>query len=112
MEQFVKGEIVVVHFPFSDISDTKRRPAYVAAVLEGDDIILCQITSKKRNDRYSVPLSYSDFEEGALHIESAIRPNRIFTAEKSIVLYKAGTVNAPKVKEVETALIRIFRRQF
>ena len=111
MEQFVKGDIVVVPFPFSDLSDTKRRPAYVAAVLKGNDIILCQITSQKRNDRYSVPLSDSDFEVGALHVESLIRPNRIFTAERSIVLYKAGTVNSAKVKEVETALVRIFGGQ-
>lgn len=111
MEQFVKGDIVVVPFPFSDLSDTKRRPAYVAAVPEGDDIILCQITSKKRNDRYSVPLSYSDFEAGTLHVESVIRPNRIFTAERPIILYKAGTVNAAKVKEVEDVLVRMFRGQ-
>jgi mRNA interferase MazF len=108
MEQFVKGDIVIVPFPFSDLSRTKRRPAYVAAELEGDDVILCQITSKKRKGGYSVPLSDSDFEEGTLHVDSVIRPNRIFTAERSIVLYKAGTVNSAKVKEVETVLFRIF----
>lgn len=108
MEQFVKGDILVVPFPFSDLSDKKRRPVFVAAVLEGDDLILCQITSKKRNDSYSIQLSDSDFEEGALKVESLIRPNRIFTAERSIVLYKAGKVNSAKVKKVEEALARIF----
>ncbi len=110
MEQFVKGDVVVVPFPFSDLSDTKRRPAFVAGVLDGDDLILCQITSKKRDDSYSVPLSDSDFEEGTLYVESVIRPNRIFTAEKSIILYKAGTVNAAKMKEVEEVLVGIFRK--
>jgi mRNA interferase MazF len=108
MEKFVKGDILVVPFPFSDLSDTKRRPTYVAAVLEGDDLILCQITTKKRSDRYAIPLSDFDFEEGALKIESVIRPNRIFTAEKTIILYKAGRVNSLKVKEMEDALTAIF----
>jgi len=46
MERFVKGDIVVIPFPFSDLSGTKRRPALVIADFHGDDILLCQITSQ------------------------------------------------------------------
>ncbi len=46
MARFIKGGVVVVPFPFSDLTQTKRRPALVIAELEGDDIILCQITSQ------------------------------------------------------------------
>lgn len=109
MEQIIKGDVLVIPFPFSDLTDIKRRPVFVAAVPGGDDVILCQITSKKRNDRYAIPLSDSDFKEGGLKVESMIRPNRIFTADRSIIVYKAGTVNAVKVKEVEDALVRIIR---
>jgi hypothetical protein len=45
MGRFVKGDVVVTPFPFSDLSDSKRRPALVAAALKGGDVILCQITS-------------------------------------------------------------------
>lgn len=45
MERFVKGDVVVVPFPFSDLTKAKRQPALVIADLEGDDLILCQITS-------------------------------------------------------------------
>jgi hypothetical protein len=44
--RFVKGDVVVVPFPFSDLAQAKRRPALVVAELEGDDRILCQITSR------------------------------------------------------------------
>lgn len=43
MGRFVKGDVVVVPFPFSDLSAAKHRP--VLASLAGDDVILCQITS-------------------------------------------------------------------
>ena len=45
MARFVKGDVVVVPFPFSDLSQSKRRPALVITELTGDDLILCQITS-------------------------------------------------------------------
>jgi hypothetical protein len=44
--RFVVGDVVIVPFPFSDLSESKRRPALVLAVLTGDDLILCQITSQ------------------------------------------------------------------
>lgn len=47
MARFVKGDVVVIPFPFSDLTQSKRRPAIVIAVLDGDDLILCQITSQK-----------------------------------------------------------------
>ncbi len=45
MEKFIKGDVVVMPFPFSELSGSKKRPALVLADLPGDDILLCQITS-------------------------------------------------------------------
>ncbi len=46
MGKFVKGDVVVINFPFSDLSGVKRRPELVVANLHGDDVILCQITGR------------------------------------------------------------------
>ncbi len=54
MEKLVKGDVVVVPFPFSDLTEAKRRPALIVSVLRGDDVILCQITSKEIKDYYHV----------------------------------------------------------
>ena len=92
MAKFVKGDVVVIPFPFSDLSGSKRRPAMVLADLPGSDIILCQITSRYRKDKYAIGLSQTDFETGELPVQSYIRISRIFTADKNIILRKAGTV--------------------
>jgi len=108
MERPVKGDIVVIPFPFSDLSASKKRPALVVANLTGDDVILSQITSAAKNDQYSILLAKNDFSAGNLKVESRIRPNRLFTADKSIVEYRAGTLKKEKMKEVEQKLISIF----
>jgi mRNA interferase MazF len=61
-----EGDVVVVPFPFSDLTEAKRRPALVLAKLDGVDVILCQITSQQFRDRYAIPINESDFEEGYL----------------------------------------------
>jgi len=93
----VRGDVVVVPFPFSDLTEAKRRPALVLAELDGDDRILCQITSQQFRDKYAIPTDESDFEEGSLRKMSNIRPNRIFTADCKIILYKAGHLRSDKI---------------
>ena len=107
MGKFVKGDVVVVPFPFSDLSSSKRRPAMVVAQLVGDDVILCQITTPIRGDGYSVPLSKADFDSGGLDHDSHIRPNRLFTADSDIVAYRAGKLSAAKIKEVIEKIVAI-----
>jgi len=110
MEEFMKGDVVILPFPFSDLSSSKKRPALVVVNLTGDDIILCQITSESRIDDYSIVLENNDFRKGSLNLTSVIRPNRLFTADKSIILYKVGSLKENKTKEVIDEIIRIFKK--
>jgi mRNA interferase MazF len=107
MGAFIKGDVVVAPFPFSDLSAAKKRPALVVATLTGTDVILCQITSRTVADSYAVPLSESDFTGGSLRQASNVRPNRLFTAESSIILYRAGTLSATKMQEILAKLLQI-----
>ncbi len=107
MVTFVKGDVVVVPFPFSDLSAAKRRPALVVAALTGDDVILCQITSRAVADSYAIPITDSDFTTGGLRQDSYMRPNRLFTADSSIILYRAGILNTSKVREIITKIVQI-----
>ncbi len=107
MAKFVKGDVIVVPFPFSDLTQAKRRPALVLAQLEGDDVILCQITSKTIKDNYALSLKDQDFETGSLKQSSNIRPNRIFTADSHIILYRVGSLKAGKLSEAIDKIIEI-----
>lgn len=110
MEKFVKGDVVVVPFPFSDLTQAKRRPALVISKLEGDDLILCQITSQAIKDNYAILLDDKDFETGSLKQPSNIRPNRIFTADSHIILYKVGNLKIEKLNEVIEKIVEIIRK--
>jgi len=102
--KFVKGDIVVLSYPFSDFSGTKRRPALVVADLDGDDVILCQITSQAKTDKYALQLQEEDFTDGKLNIASVIRPNKIFTADSNIILYTACKITKEKAGIVIKAI--------
>jgi mRNA interferase MazF len=109
MAKFIKGDVVVVPFPFSDLTQSKRRPALVVSKLEGDDIILCQITSQTVKDNYAILLDDKNFETGSLKQPSNIRPNRIFTADSNIVLYKVGNIKTDKLNEIIEKIVEIVR---
>ncbi|MEN4007083.1 MAG: hypothetical protein PQ964_06995 [Methanobacteriaceae archaeon] len=74
----------------------------------GDDLILCQITSQQIKDKYAV--SIEDFKTGALRQKSNVRPNRIFTADCHIVLYRLAHLKPDKINDVIERIVDILRR--
>ena len=107
MGGLVKGDVVVVPFPFSDLSASKKRPALVAATLTGNDVILCQITSKAKSDSYAISITTNDCASGNLNQPSNVRPNRLFTADSQIVIKKVATLNPVKMQEITDRLVQI-----
>jgi len=110
VEGFVKGDVVVLPFPFSNLAASKRRPALVVAALQGNDVILCQITSQARPDDYSITLEHSDFKQGALSLTSAICPNKLFTADESLIEYKTGSLKRSKIDEAIESICSILQK--
>ena len=94
----VVGEVVVIPFPQTDLKAGKRRPALVLVDLPGDDVILCQITSRARSDESSIALDAADCERGKLYQASFIRPQRLFTVEQYVILYSVGKVKGNKAR--------------
>ena len=101
MVSFIKGDIVLFPFPFTDLSNRKLRPCLVISDEMNEDILLCQITSQKiRKDRYCVEIRKNETIGGTLGIDSYIRANMIFTANKKQILKRICRVEGREYKEV------------
>jgi len=68
------GSVVLVHFPFSDLSASKLRPAVVLARASDEDHVLCQVTGSPYSDPAAIRLDDSDFATGSLQRVSFARP--------------------------------------
>ena len=80
------GSIVLVPFPFSDLSRSKLRPAVVLAEVGRGDRVLCQVTSNPYGDASAIPLDESAFARGSLRVASYARPGKLFTASDDLVV--------------------------
>ncbi len=100
-----RRSVVLVAFPFSDLSTSKLRPALVLADAGRGDWLLCQITSKPYGDPIAVELAAVDFDAGGLQIVSYARPLKLFTAHQSLLRGVAGVLGAQTHARVVAALV-------
>ncbi|MEK6934000.1 MAG: type II toxin-antitoxin system PemK/MazF family toxin [Nanoarchaeota archaeon] len=107
--KYEKFDILLVNFPFSNLAQTKIRPAVVIKELEGDNIIFCQITTKKRGIiKYEIPLNKSQCE-GDIRFNSKVHIDMIFTLHESLVSRKIGFIKDERVKkEIDFKLKELF----
>lgn len=99
METFTRGDIVLYAFPHTNLKERKLRPCLVLSNEMKNDILLCQITSQKsQKDKFSIELLTTDTKEGSLLINSFIRANMLFTAEKFDIRKKVCIIKPDKYK--------------
>ncbi|MBI5352791.1 MAG: type II toxin-antitoxin system PemK/MazF family toxin [Chloroflexi bacterium] len=101
------GDVVVLPFPFSDLSESKVRPAVVLARAGKGDWILCQITSNPYGDAQAIVIAQTDFESGMLRLQSYARPAKLFTANEGLIISIEGTLKPEKLNEIRSAIIKI-----
>ncbi len=101
------GSVILVPFPFSDLSRSKLRPAVVLASAGQGDWILCQVTSKSYADTRAVTLTGGDFEKGSLRLTSYARPTKLFTAHESLFVNEAGVLSAASLKRITAEVVSV-----
>jgi mRNA interferase MazF len=101
------GDVVVLPFPFSDLTENKVRPAVALAHAGRGDWILCQITSNPYGDAQAVVIDTTDFESGMLRLKSYARPSKLFTANEGLMISIEGTLKPEKLTEIRKAIIAI-----
>lgn len=100
MEKLTVGSVVLVSFPFSNLKGKKFRPALVLARVGFNNYILCQITSKPYSSKTAIVIELSDFKKGKLPVKSFARPDKIFTADPSIIKGKTGDLSLSKRRAI------------
>ena len=105
------GAVVLVPFPFSDLSRNKLRPAILLAGAGREDWIVCQITSNPFGDTRSFPLAPSDFSTGMLQHTSYVRPGKVFTAHESLIASAIGTLRPEMLTTVRNAVIAVIQQR-
>ena len=101
------GAVVLVRFPFSDLSQTKLRPAVVLALVGRGDCILCQITSKSYGDPSAIELNNDAFASGSLRVVSYARPTKLFTANENLITSQVARLKPDALRIIAQAVTRI-----
>lgn len=109
MVTLAAGAVVLVPFPFSDLSRSKLRPAVVLAGAGKGDWVLCQVTSKSYADPQAVELNNADFSNGSLKVVSYARPGKLFTANSGLMVASVGALKKEVLTRVVDAVVKLLR---
>ena len=104
------GTVVLVRFPFSDLSRSKVRPAIVLADTGRNDWVLCQVTSQPYTDPLAVEVTNGDLASGSFRKDSYARPGKLFTANAAIMTKEIGELKSEKLEEIIRAVISLLEK--
>jgi len=100
------SDIVLLHFPFTDLSGAKLRPALVLteATVHGD-FLAAQVTSQTHH-LAQVALCDGDFALGRLPKASIVRSDKVFTLNQSLVVRRVGRLRQPAFERIQAEICR------
>jgi len=101
---YKQGDIIIVPYPFSDnLKKYKYRPAVIVSNKKSnglnEDVLICPITSKSRENEFSYKLKEKDTKE-ALPVQSEVRCNKIVTIRKSLLKRKFNYLKQQALREI------------
>ena len=108
MGTFAVGTVVLVSFPYANFTKFKKRPALIVGNAEFNNIILCQITSSADASKSAIALCDSDFSKGGLHLDSFVRPDKLFTVESSVIERTVGVLQTRKLSFIKAQIQNLF----
>ena len=102
------GEIILIPFPFTDLTSQKTRPAVVLSnkTPHSEDIVIGAISSKKRAGDISIVST--DLFEGALPLISYCKIGKIVTLHTKIIVSVIGKLHREKINEILTETRDLF----
>ena len=109
--RYKRGDIVLVSFPFTDLSSSKRRPALVVSPDSFNqtmqDLVLAAITSQGAEDS-TLTIDQDDCIDGRLPKRSIVKPAKLFAMHSTLVLKKICALRAEKLEAVLAGIRQFF----
>jgi mRNA interferase MazF len=102
-----KGEIVLIIFPFSDLSGNKLRPSIVLAESKFE-VTVCFITTQF-SLLQSFDIAINPTQLNGLHKKSLIKVSKIATLEKALIKGVMGKVTNTELQEINNNLKLFFK---
>jgi mRNA interferase MazF len=103
MPSYFQNEIVLVRYPFSDLSGSKVRPAVVVQAPHiSQDIIIVPLTSKTTG-LLAGEFPVSNWKNSGLNVASAVKRG-LYTIHLSLVVKSIGKLSEGDAKTLETSL--------
>jgi mRNA interferase MazF len=108
-----QGSIVLVDFSYSNLKETKFRPALVISSSEYNeesiDVVVLRVTSRGRDRIWDLEILKDDVAEGTIDIEpSYVKIDSLYTVEKNIVRKVVARLKEGKIKEIRQQLLELF----
>lgn len=110
MALYVKGDLVLTPFPFSDDEEFKVRPALILAVLpygKSTDYLVCIVTTQSVPDPLLLSLINADMDGGRLSQDCFLRPGYVYTVGQSSIKRRLGTLKPAKLEQVTNILVSV-----
>lgn len=109
-----KGDIVLVPFPFTDLTGTKLRPGVILWVDHaGNDITLCFISSQNVTnltaEEFVLDSSDAEFAATGLKVVSKVRVTRVVTIERRFITRRIGKLGANQIQQLNTLMLQAFQ---
>jgi mRNA interferase MazF len=107
MKTYVSGEVLLLSFPFSDGSGSKRRPALVLLDTGDDDIIVALITSQAQRTKFDVVLH--EWQSAGLMLPSVVRVHKLATLQRNLVDRSLGQLTSDDWTNVQAAIFQLWQ---
>lgn len=106
MTNYKAGDILLLHFPFTNSSGSKQRPGLVLLDAGDGDIVVARITSQSYSTPYDVALS--EWSAAGLLFASTVRLHKIITLDGSLVNRPLGQLTEADLASVGVVLPQLF----
>jgi len=99
MTKYRPGDVVLIPYPFSDLSGVKQRPALILVSIESQNEAVClMLTSQRKGGSYEYVVK--KWKESGLYSPTVARISRLFTVDHKIIITKIGRLNNEEFLEI------------